>query len=1056
MSNLFLHKTKAEIYHFVDEDWQKQNGEGVASVFMIQSKKTGGFRVVGRGEGGGWCLNTALYSAVVIQKVSDTFVQWRDDRLIYGLNFSSAQFARNFVKAFNIALHSVRNPPKVAQDNKRRSLNLRGPAAPISTGSMPNRSRGSTVNMGVPPPNSARGLASTGGASKKKGFFASMKAKRPVSVAHIGTMDWQSGGDSAPSSAESVGELSVPSPPSSAGDASVSADTDADTTDGSNTARRVSKADRVAKSDPLKARPPQPQSHRDRAAFEIFTTEQSYVAALFAICDKILPSLRSAGNVLSEDDIRKIFANVEQIRSLNFNFLVDLQGRIEEWSDQQTLGDVFLKIIPYFKVYINYYRNYDTVPAAIENFSAKKAFSRWLKTPTVGEATSGQGLLQLLIQPCQRIMRYKLLLKELFKQTPSDHPDYKTLSQAMDEVSAAAKKMNEGVREQQMSKKVADLAERTKEFWGFDKVLISGRQLIHETPVSVPLGVKTYTWMLLFNDILAFASDTQDPKSKQTVKQFELSLPLHQVWLEDIEITDSNKPKGITLQVVAPGDQLFLVNCNSKSEKEDWVKFSHQTITKCIESSDACKFSPISDSSGDSASSSSSNVTKPDASSTIRVFEYEFHTGTYAGQWVKGKPHGTGMFSYNSGNFYQGEFANGKRSGKGRLNYSAQASGRTFFEGEWENDAPHGEGKFVMGGVGTYEGGWIGGRKHGKGVMSWTNGDTYEGEWENDTMHGDGKLVLSGESTVYKGEFKNGKFHGKGCLESFWGKYEGEWKEDRKQGNGTMHYSDGSVYEGEWKDDQRSGKGVYRTKDDRIVYEGEFLDDLMHGKGKLTHKNRFVYEGDLFNGRKRGTGTLKMHSGETYQGGWADDRKEGKGVFDDGAGTIYDGQWHTDKRFGRGEETYPDGAKYVGEWVKDQKQGNGCLTFANGSQYSGNWSSDKRHGRGVFVSAKDGSKYAGEWQNDRRHGQGTLTDKSGTYDGQWEDDRRNGKGKFTCAAEKTVFEGQWVNDMRNGEGTLIKTSGQPVRCFYHMDKLDSPPIFDLPLQLPATRTIFKK
>jgi FYVE/RhoGEF/PH domain-containing protein 3 len=36
-----------------------------------------------------------------------------------------------------------------------------------------------------------------------------------------------------------------------------------------------------------------------------------------------------------------------------------------------------------------------------------------------------------LVTPVQRIPRYKLLLEDLYKHTPTDHPDYKSLNEAI-------------------------------------------------------------------------------------------------------------------------------------------------------------------------------------------------------------------------------------------------------------------------------------------------------------------------------------------------------------------------------------------------------------------------------------------------------------------------------------------------------------------------------------------------------------------------------------------------------------------------------------------------
>ena len=50
-------------------------------------------------------------------------------------------------------------------------------------------------------------------------------------------------------------------------------------------------------------------------------------------------------------------------------------------------------------------------------------------------------LQSLLIQPVQRIPRYKLLLEQLLKETPQAHPDHPNLVSTLEEVSAVATKV---------------------------------------------------------------------------------------------------------------------------------------------------------------------------------------------------------------------------------------------------------------------------------------------------------------------------------------------------------------------------------------------------------------------------------------------------------------------------------------------------------------------------------------------------------------------------------------------------------------------------------------
>lgn len=68
-----------------------------------------------------------------------------------------------------------------------------------------------------------------------------------------------------------------------------------------------------------------------------------------------------------------------------------------------------------------------------------------------------------LIQPVQRIPRYKLLLSDILKNTPKEHVDYNMLQKALDEVSTIAQFVNESKRKNENSQILIHLAKKFKD-----------------------------------------------------------------------------------------------------------------------------------------------------------------------------------------------------------------------------------------------------------------------------------------------------------------------------------------------------------------------------------------------------------------------------------------------------------------------------------------------------------------------------------------------------------------------------------------------------------------
>ncbi|XP_038829635.1 rho guanine nucleotide exchange factor 17-like [Salvelinus namaycush] len=96
-----------------------------------------------------------------------------------------------------------------------------------------------------------------------------------------------------------------------------------------------------------------------------------------------------------------------------------------------------------YSAYIDNFLNAkDAVRIAKE---AKPAFLKFLET-SMRENKEKQALGDLMIKPVQRIPRYELLVKDLLKHTPEEHPDHPLLLDAQRDIKRLAEKINKGRR----------------------------------------------------------------------------------------------------------------------------------------------------------------------------------------------------------------------------------------------------------------------------------------------------------------------------------------------------------------------------------------------------------------------------------------------------------------------------------------------------------------------------------------------------------------------------------------------------------------------------------
>jgi hypothetical protein len=206
-------------------------------------------------------------------------------------------------------------------------------------------------------------------------------------------------------------------------------------------------------------------AYRARVATEIMSTENVYVKSLNMIknlfLDPLMSSVTSSKPLLVLDEVKSIFSSLEVIVAYNERLLSQLQPRVESWSPNQRLGDIFIQICGFLKVYTNYIANYNASMATLNRCRTKKEkFAQWLAEQEEKPELQGLKLGALLILPVQRIPRYQLLLSDLSKHTWSGHADYADLLKATSLIQEVAIYLNDKKREADNITKVTEIQEQ--------------------------------------------------------------------------------------------------------------------------------------------------------------------------------------------------------------------------------------------------------------------------------------------------------------------------------------------------------------------------------------------------------------------------------------------------------------------------------------------------------------------------------------------------------------------------------------------------------------------
>merc|ERR1711871_1566650 len=124
------------------------------------------------------------------------------------------------------------------------------------------------------------------------------------------------------------------------------------------------------------------------------------------------------------------------------------------------------------------------------------------------ERAAGQTMESFLILPVQRVPRYKLLLEELRKHTPGDHPDRVALDVAITKVDDAAHRINECVRRRENNETIRRIQKRFVKFQDVPDLATlvqEGRVFVREGPLLKVCRREDKRFQFwLFSDIIMY------------------------------------------------------------------------------------------------------------------------------------------------------------------------------------------------------------------------------------------------------------------------------------------------------------------------------------------------------------------------------------------------------------------------------------------------------------------------------------------------------------------------------------------------------------------------
>uniref|UniRef100_G1SMT6 BCR activator of RhoGEF and GTPase n=1 Tax=Oryctolagus cuniculus TaxID=9986 RepID=G1SMT6_RABIT len=173
----------------------------------------------------------------------------------------------------------------------------------------------------------------------------------------------------------------------------------------------------------------------------ILASEETYLNHLEALLLPMKPLKAAATTsqpVLTSQQIETIFFKVPELYEIHKDFYDGLFPRVQRWSHQQRVGDLFQKLASQLGVYRAFVDNYGVAMETAEKCCQANAqfaeISENLRARSNKDAkdpTTKNSLETLLYKPVDRVTRSTLVLHDLLKHTPPSHPDHPLLQDAL-------------------------------------------------------------------------------------------------------------------------------------------------------------------------------------------------------------------------------------------------------------------------------------------------------------------------------------------------------------------------------------------------------------------------------------------------------------------------------------------------------------------------------------------------------------------------------------------------------------------------------------------------
>jgi len=298
---------------------------------------------------------------------------------------------------------------------------------------------------------------------------------------------------------------------------------------------------------------------------------------LLASIDLFLIPLRDQ-EILSMEEIVTQFKNWENLVKVHEIFYDDLVKESEP--NLATMSKLFIDIIKFFKMYEGYLVNYEIAQKnraklLIKNKKYAELIDKAMTHPLNPRSYS---LETLLIEPVQRLPRYRLLLQQLKKYSVNDSDikwEHENVCRALQTMEAIASEANEAIRKAENKAKIMEIMNRMSFQTRVDLADVDGRMFIKEgilhrqcRRVVKPFKFWLFSDLFIYGEQISLSSAVADAIG--TLPTFNINRTINLNACKILSATDSYANYENAFIVQSP-QKSFVVWAASPSERQEWM-----------------------------------------------------------------------------------------------------------------------------------------------------------------------------------------------------------------------------------------------------------------------------------------------------------------------------------------------------------------------------------------------------------------------------------------------------------------------------------------------------